>query len=236
MRCRLVLALLVGGLVGLGAGPAAKAGPILYLAKAFDISVEEAVKWVILLIIFVFDPLAVFLLIAGNFLLERRQQRGFDVRALTPSVPEWNPEKVQNPIMQGPIYPTFNSSNVPPMTAEDEARLTEVLKSYEQEVPEVTSEPQSVQEQTTTLLPHGSASEVQDHEPLPSTHELPPVPVEDTVDAPLSQVREEITEDNLRRPAASSLERVEPDANTTVSWPGEVGYGTGAFVTQSKKR
>lgn len=54
-------------------GVEAKAGPILYIAKAFNISVEEAVKWVILMIIIVFDPLAVFLIIAGNFLLEQRR-------------------------------------------------------------------------------------------------------------------------------------------------------------------
>lgn len=54
-------------------GVEAKAGPILYIAKAFDIPVETAVKWVILLIIFVFDPLAVFLIIAGNFLLHQRR-------------------------------------------------------------------------------------------------------------------------------------------------------------------
>ena len=53
----------------------AKAGPILYIAKAFDISVEEAVKYVILMIIFVFDPLAVFLIVAGNFLLDQRRKK-----------------------------------------------------------------------------------------------------------------------------------------------------------------
>lgn len=54
-------------------GVEAKAGPILYISKAFNISVEEAVKYVVLLIIFVFDPLAVFLIISGNFLLEKRK-------------------------------------------------------------------------------------------------------------------------------------------------------------------
>jgi len=46
----------------------AKAGPILTIAKSFDITVEEAIKWVIAAVILVFDPLAVFLVIAGNFL------------------------------------------------------------------------------------------------------------------------------------------------------------------------
>lgn len=51
----------------------AKAGPIVAISKAFDIPVEEAAKYVIALIIFVFDPLAVFLIVAGNFLWERRR-------------------------------------------------------------------------------------------------------------------------------------------------------------------
>ena len=55
-------------------GTDAKAGPILYVAKAFNVSVEEAVKWVILMIIFVFDPLAIFLIIAGNFLWAKRKR------------------------------------------------------------------------------------------------------------------------------------------------------------------
>jgi hypothetical protein len=47
-------------------------GPIVYVAEAFDTTPEKAVKWVILVIIFVFDPLAVALLVAANFLLSRK--------------------------------------------------------------------------------------------------------------------------------------------------------------------
>lgn len=46
-------------------------GPIIYIAEAFDTTPEKAVKWIILVIILVFDPLAIALLIAGNFLLKR---------------------------------------------------------------------------------------------------------------------------------------------------------------------
>lgn len=49
-----------------------KVGPIIYVAEAFNTTPEQAVKWVILLIIFVFDPLAIALLIAGNFLVDQR--------------------------------------------------------------------------------------------------------------------------------------------------------------------
>jgi hypothetical protein len=75
-------------------GTEAKAGPILYVAKAFDISVEQAVKYVILLIIFVFDPLAIFLIIAGNFLWAQRR-----ISKLTPeleSLPTKEPSPEEN--------------------------------------------------------------------------------------------------------------------------------------------
>ena len=53
----------------------AKAGPILYISKAFEVPIEMAVKYVVLMIIFVFDPLAVFLIIVGNFLLDERKKK-----------------------------------------------------------------------------------------------------------------------------------------------------------------
>ena len=56
----------------------AHAGPILYIAQAFDTTVESAVKYVILLIIFVFDPLAVALIIAGNFLIDQKRKEEKD--------------------------------------------------------------------------------------------------------------------------------------------------------------
>ena len=54
-------------------GAETKAGPIVYIAKAFNTSVEATVKYVILLIIIVFDPLAVFLIVAGNSMLSIRR-------------------------------------------------------------------------------------------------------------------------------------------------------------------
>lgn len=50
----------------------AKAGPILYVAKAFKVPVEEAIKYVVLLIVAVFDPLAIFLIVSGNFLMAKK--------------------------------------------------------------------------------------------------------------------------------------------------------------------
>lgn len=50
------------------------AGPITYVSKAFDISLESASKWIILTIVLVFDPLAIMLVLAGNFLIKLRNE------------------------------------------------------------------------------------------------------------------------------------------------------------------
>ena len=62
----------------------AEVGPIKYIAELIygeDVNrdlLEEAVRWVIILIIFVFDPLAVLLLIASQYTLEFRKPKSKD--------------------------------------------------------------------------------------------------------------------------------------------------------------
>lgn len=48
-------------------------GPIIYISKAFGISLEEASKYIILTIVGVFDPLAVVLILAANFLIMKKK-------------------------------------------------------------------------------------------------------------------------------------------------------------------
>ncbi len=48
-------------------------GPISYISKLFDITMEQAVSVIIGLIIFVFEPLAIMLILAGNFLQRQRE-------------------------------------------------------------------------------------------------------------------------------------------------------------------
>jgi cell division protein FtsB len=81
-----------------------KVGPIIYIANAFDTTPEKAVKWVILTIIFVFDPLAIALLIAGNFLLLQRSRAD----SLPPadkwdSNIQWNPDVDHSKIVEGDL-------------------------------------------------------------------------------------------------------------------------------------
>jgi len=49
-------------------------GPIIFIAKAFNTETDEAVKWLIFMLIFAFDPLAVMLTLATNKVLIIRQQ------------------------------------------------------------------------------------------------------------------------------------------------------------------
>lgn len=72
------------------------AGPITYVSKAFGVSMEDASKWIILTIIFVFDPLAIMLVIAANFLIKRRK----DQKDSQPTPPD-EPKKVDD----GPSVP-----------------------------------------------------------------------------------------------------------------------------------
>lgn len=53
----------------------AHTGPIIYIAKAFDQDVDTAIKWMTLLLIFVFDPLAIALTLVANQALMARQSQ-----------------------------------------------------------------------------------------------------------------------------------------------------------------
>lgn len=60
------------------------AGPITAIAEAFHTTPEGAMKYIIGLIIFVFDPLAVVMILAGNYLISRKK-----------SIPEPLPEPIK---------------------------------------------------------------------------------------------------------------------------------------------
>lgn len=66
----------------------AEVGPIKYVAELIygesspDL-IDKAVRWVIILIIFVFDPLAILLLIAANMEMKKNNEK-FDLTTLTP--------------------------------------------------------------------------------------------------------------------------------------------------------
>lgn len=76
-------------------------GPITYIAKAFDRPTDDATKWLIFLIIFAFDPMAVALTLAVNTALRvRREER--EGKRVTAEPPEPLPEIVPNVINAEP--------------------------------------------------------------------------------------------------------------------------------------
>lgn len=208
-------------------GTEAKAGPILYIAKAFDVSVEQAVKWVILMIIFVFDPLAIFLIIAGNFLWANHKKtvivkpRGHEEEHLIHHTVEIEPapRPLQDDIRESdfntvsfnnetgkPIYPVMPKS----FMHDEIARL-----------PDDDNEPPTTVPIIETALP-------QEPEPLPSGGLLSPVNV-DAIPTGAKLPREEITR--------SSLSAVPPDPRTIVDAGHNNGFrlSTRVITTPTKK-
>lgn len=60
----------------------AHVGPITYIAKAFDLNTDDATKWLVFLIIFAFDPMAVALTLAVNIALRVRGEEKGAVKAV----------------------------------------------------------------------------------------------------------------------------------------------------------
>lgn len=143
-------------------GVEAKAGPILYMAKAFNISVETAIAYVIMLIIFVFDPLAVFLIIAGNFLLEAHQRKSM----LMPKVlPERNsPELIDtvSPSTQVLVAPDTHqvalSAELNNSIIEPESTPLVTPNATEQKRETITLG--SIRQQGIDLVPHASLGDI----------------------------------------------------------------------------
>jgi hypothetical protein len=104
-------------------------GPIKYVAELFygkgdAETVDKAVRLLIIIIIFVFDPLAILLVVAANMSIhERNQQLTTEKKDLT------NEEKPVNMTKQSEEYPTDNFFSYP------EPEITEITEI--EEMPEV---------------------------------------------------------------------------------------------------
>lgn len=96
---------------------ASDVGPIVYIAKAFNIDITTATKYLIFLIMFVFDPLAVMLTIAANIaIVDRKKQPIVNVKTSIleparelPSIPSIEEAKTI-PVSPVKIYPIKHES------------------------------------------------------------------------------------------------------------------------------
>lgn len=76
-------------------------GPITYIAKAFDLNTDDATKWLVFLIIFAFDPMAVALTLAVNIALRVRSEE--KKKAAPPSEPSQQESIVKEVIKEVPV-------------------------------------------------------------------------------------------------------------------------------------
>lgn len=80
-------------------------GPIIFIAKVFENDVDDTTKWLILIIIFAFDPLAVALTVATNAaIMERKKEKGI--------VNETKPRMGKTETVENPIVVQANSAAI----------------------------------------------------------------------------------------------------------------------------
>lgn len=95
----------------------AEVGPVKYIAefvygdRADANMLEEAVRWVIIIIIFVFDPLAVLLLIASQYTFEWRSRKDDDGERLRQERAEYERLRAQK-IADNPGYTTDSTQDI----------------------------------------------------------------------------------------------------------------------------
>ena len=199
----------------------AKAGPILSISKAFGITVEEAVKWVILLIIFVFDPLAVFLIVSGNFLLDRTSKKEEEK-----TLPVADDE--QNGNVDVVPYSVAVLEKIAQKQAED-SDDGPVARTFMEEPEDYIRPPVEADEEPIDDTPASAIDELAETA-KPETVEALAQDVADAQDA--AQVENAPDQEEQSEPAIitkSSLGLVKPDPNTTINPEWEIGYKTGVY-------
>ena len=115
----------------------AEVGPVKYLAEfiyedADRDTLEEAVRWVILIIIFVFDPLAVALLIAAQYIFEWRREGQAPTPPPAPKKkkPAPKPEPKPEPVVSKWEEAEIEETTGDPLVLTPENMVTEPTQSY----------------------------------------------------------------------------------------------------------
>lgn len=116
-------------------------GPISYISKLFGITMEQSVSVIIGLIIFVFEPLAIMLILAGNFL---QRQREDSAMAQPKIIPPPSQSLVDSPVKDDDITNAPLVTNEPPIeeiskevTVPSESRVEEEYDDFGFEKAEV---------------------------------------------------------------------------------------------------
>ena len=103
----------------------AEVGPIKYVAQRLNQPVDSVVNWFILLFIFVFDPLAVMLLIAANRLFKTKDLPSEVIPEVVEE--ESQAERVKAPTP--PTSPTLDEKKIEIKLEEKEPKYKRVIRS-----------------------------------------------------------------------------------------------------------
>ena len=123
----------------------AEVGPVKYIAEfvygetADNTMLEEAVRWVILILVLVFDPLAVVLVIAGLTIIEQNRR----------------PRQVSEETVEQPIVTTDDGDEGKDSSKEEAAEIVEVedtQKKVEEPVTEVTVAEEPTEDTSTDIV------------------------------------------------------------------------------------
>lgn len=175
-------------------------GPITYIAKAFDLQTDDATKYLVFLIIFAFDPMAVALTLAVNIALRLRreekeaEQQKVEVVPFTPPAPmppapapvetfvepAPAPQPEPDPVPQEPLFEVLE-----PTPRDPTPHVEETM--YEEPAPAPAPEPEPVIEQPIVIEPPAPEPEPVVEEPV--VEPPAPEPVVETPPPPPSPAR-----------------------------------------------
>ena len=137
----------------------AEVGPVKYIASLVvdwgittDVDTSEAVRWVILIIICVFDPLAVLLLVAANQSLIRR----FPVEPIKPQeiVDLEKPDDEGVDLKWNEMMSKSNAADRMEQATEQLREWKDKLDSFNQKVPKPVDKPVEIIQQDKEIIPH----------------------------------------------------------------------------------
>lgn len=107
--------------------------PITTIAKSINVPVEKLIFVIILVIILVFDPLAIILIVAGNFLLELRGKFSAQMIASTTKLMV-EPEEILVP------QSSSKQASAPPSEEQDQSATLALIERVKNYVPSVPAE------------------------------------------------------------------------------------------------
>lgn len=108
---------------------AGELGPLKYLSNLTGVSMDRIINWLLLVIIFVFDPLAISLVVAANFafaqLRPKKEEEVTEVKTEDPNWIENLPEEVVDEILTGEAFEIPKQEEEDWIVVDEEEKLEE---------------------------------------------------------------------------------------------------------------